>query len=337
MPIVKAPDPVVTKTGVTVTLSYCRKCMKMLPAKDFFECNDLGFIDANGLFSVCKECMQKIYDELFAANNSIEKTLHKMCTSLNVRFSNEAVDATKANIQTLLQGGKNVNSVFGIYKQKLIATNKSMDKSAAEDNTYEDIGTIYTTQAVDIKELPIPQDVLTFWGKDLKRDEIEYLENQYANFKQTHKADTYAEIVLLKEVCYTMLEIKKQRALTPPGDTAELIKELQGLMNSLAISPKSANASQSGKAMDTFGLWIQDIEREEPAEWLKSDPRGDMYRDVGNVEEYFQKYFVRPLKNAIGISKDFNIDDNEKENDDLELTAEDLNEKLIDDGELNKE
>ena len=34
-----------------------------------------------------------------------------------------------------------------------------------------------------------------------------------------------------------------------------------------------------------------------------------MFRDVPDVEKYFQDYFVRPLKNAMGISKDFNIDD----------------------------
>jgi len=68
-------------------------------------------------------------------------------------------------------------------------------------------------------------------------------------------------------------------------------------------------------------MWIQDIEREEPAQWLKTDPRGDMYRDVANVEDYFQKYIVRPLKNFIQGSRDFNTDEEEieKEFDDNEI------------------
>jgi len=334
MPIVKPPEAVITKTGQTVTLNYCRKCMKLLPAKEFYECSDMGFIDSNGLMSVCKDCIQKIYDELLAVNGSMEKTIHKECMSLNIRFSNEAVSATKEHINTLLQNGKNVNAIFGIYKQKLLATKKSMDKRGMEDATYEDVGTIFTSEAIDTKEIPIPEDVIAFWGKGLAKGDIEFLETQYANFKQTHKADTYAEIVLLKQVCYTMLDIKNARAQN--DDTSDLVKELQNLMKNLAISPNAVNSANSGKAMDTFGLWIQDIEKSEPAQWLKTDPRGDMYRDVGNVEEYFQKYIVRPLKNFILASKDFNVDDEEIDNEELAtMTAVDeLNIKLIDDGEI---
>jgi hypothetical protein len=305
--------------------------MKSLPAKDFHECNDKGFIDANGLFSVCKECIQKIYDELFAQNQSMEKTVHKMCMSLNVKFSNEAMDATKAHINTLIQGGKNVTSIFGIYRQKLIATNKSMDKSAMEDNTYEDVGTIFTDKAINTKETPIPQDVLEFWGDSISREKIPFLEMQYANFKQTHKAETYAEIVLLKQVCYTLLKIEDERKAD--HDTSDLIKELQTLMKTLAVSPntKATGGAQGG---DAFGLWIADIERSEPAQWLKTDPRGDIYRDVGNTEEYFQKFIVRPLKNAITGSKDFNIDDSEEVDDELVETATRMDNDLIKDGEL---
>ena len=105
-------------------------------------------------------------------------------------------------------------------------------------------------------------------------------------------------------------------------------EELQELMKNLAISPNAINNSlNGGKAMDTFGLWIKDIEIEEPAEWMKGDPRGDIYRDIDNVEEYFEKYTTRPLKNFILQSKDFNIEEGEEnifDDDDL---------SLIDDGE----
>lgn len=330
MPIKKAPEAIITKTGETVVTNYCRKCMKNLPAKEFYECSDAGFIDSNGLASVCKNCTQSLYDKLFEENSSIEKSIHKLCTSLNIKFSNEAVSATKAHINTLLESGKIVNAVFSIYKMKLTATKKSMDKSGLEDTSYEDVGTIFTSEVINTKEIPIPQEVVAFWGKDIDRVDIEYLENQYANFKQTHKADSYAEIVLLKEVCYTLLNIKRLRANA--DDTQKEIKQLQELMKNLAISPNAViTSSGSNKGLDTFGLWIQDIEREEPAQWLKTDPRGDMYRDVGNVDEYFQKYIVRPLKNFILSSKDFNIDDEEITDD---FTFDDDNLNIIDDGEV---
>lgn len=332
MPIAKAPEAVVTKTGQTIILNYCRKCMKNRPVKDFYEFSDAGFIDSNGLFSVCKDCVQGLYDKLYAENGSIEKTLHKLCTSLNIRYSNEAADATKLHINTLLQSGKNVNAIFSIYKMKLLSINKSMDKSKAEDLTYDDVGTIFVSEAINTKEIPIPEDVLIFWGKDVAKTDIEFLETQYTNFKQTHKADTYAEIVLLKQVCYTMLDIKKARMAAL--DTSDLVKELQNLMKNLAISPNAINANNADKGVECFGLWIQDIEREEPAQWLRTDPRGDIYRDVANVEEYFQKYIVRPLKNFILNSKDFNVGDDELEDDSLPTLDESVKYNEIDDGKI---
>ena len=50
-----------------------------------------------------------------------------------------------------------------------------------------------------------------------------------------------------------------------------------------------------------------------------------MYRDVGNVEKYFDDYFVRPLKNFVTQSKDFKIDN---EGDEIIVTlAEDESEE----------
>jgi len=314
-------------------LYYCRKCTKDFLGKSFYEATDSGLVDTNLLQSVCKNCMQNLYDGFYDETKSMEKAIHKMCTTFNIKFSNEAVSATLAHINTLLESGKNVNAVFGIYKMKILATQKSMDKSGLIDMTYEDVGTIFVDSETDITEIPIPQDVMDFWGENTEREDIEFLENEYKNFKNTHSAVTYAEKTLLKRVCYTLLDIKTARA-TPGAITEKLVKELQELMKNLAISPNAAKESAGDESDQTFGLWIADIEREEPAQWLKNDPRGDMYRDVGNVEEYFQKYIVRPLKNFITGSRDFNVEDTENEDVDLLSESEIENYKLTEEDEI---
>lgn len=308
----------------TVEINYCRKCMKSLSVKDFYETVDGKLIDSNGYMSVCKSCINSLYNEIYEHTNNIEKTLHKMCISLNIKYYNEAVEATKSHINTLLENGKNVNAVFGIYKMKLIATQKSMDKSNPNPMPYEDVGTVYMSKEEIIKDIVIPQELKSFWGNGHTVEDIQFLEKEYANFKATHRADSYAEVTLLKEVCYLILKINKLRENN--DQTKDELKLLQDLMKSLAISPNITNTSQSGKSLDTFGLWIQEIEKEEPAQWLLSDPRGDMYRDVADVEGYYEKYFVRPLRNAITGSRDFNVDDEEiNDGDDF---------SLIDDGDV---
>jgi len=292
--------------------NYCRKCQKILPYSNFYKSVDCGFVDTNGYMSVCKNCIQIMYNELFENLKTMEKTIHKLCTSLNIKYSNDAVSATRKHIETLLSNGKNVKAIFGIYRMKLIATKKTMDKSKIVDQTYEDVGTIYTREPVDTTKAPIPKEVIDFWGEDLPPSDIRFLEKEYKNFKKAHATETYAQTILIKEICYTLLDIKKVREEEDISitDIKKLEDTLQSIMGNLAITPKEdAKKDIKDSGEETFGLWIRDIEKSEPAQWLKTDPRGDMYRDVGNVERYFENYFVRPMKNFITMSKDFHIEE----------------------------
>jgi len=305
--------------------NYCRKCQKILPQKDFYEAVDCGFVDTNGYMSICKKCIQNMYDEIFKNTQSMEKTIHKLCVSLNIEYSNDAVSAMRDHINTLLENGKKVHSFFGIYKMKLVAVKKSMDKSKKVDQTYKDIGTIYIKSPIDTTKVPIPDEVRQFWGEDLTDDAIRYLEGQYVNFKQNHQADTYAKKVLLREVCFILSDIKQLRSDEDASinDIKNLEYTLQNLLGELAITPKGISKTlEKDTGQESFGLWIRDIEKSEPAQWLSTDPRGDMYRDVGNVESYFEKFFVRPMKNFIMNSKDFNIEDTDDFSDNDEFVSE---------------
>jgi len=317
-----ARKEITTKSGLKISESWCRRCVDMRPAGDFYEAVDTGFVDKSMIMSVCNRCIQEMYDEVYKETNSIEQSIHKLCTSLNIMFSNDAVSATKTHIQTIIDSGKNVNAIFGIYKQKLIATKKSMDKSGVEDMSYEDVGVIFTSKELNT-EVQIPQDIIDFWGSGVTPDEVRFLQSEYVQFTKNYTTEDHAQVSLLKQACYTLLELKTTRLAGDPTD--KLLKGLQDIMKSLKIAPSSKDKDGGQAGSERFGEWIKDIEKYEPAQWLKSDPRGDMYRDVGNVEEYFEKYIVRSIKNFITGSKDFNINDDENELeslDDEELFAD---------------
>jgi len=299
---------ITTKSGLKISESWCRRCVDMRPAGDFYEAVDLGFVDKAMIMSVCKNCIQELYDEVYKETNSIEQSIHKLCTSLNIMYSNDALSATKTHIQTIIDSGKNVNAVFGIYKQKLTATKKSMDKSGVDDMSYEDVGVIFTSKELNT-EVQIPQSVIEFWGEDYSPVQTRFLQSEYVEFTKTFSTANHTEVSLLKQVCYTLLDLREAR--TTGDSTRDLTKGLQDIMKSLKIAPSAKDKDDAQIGSERFGEWIRDIELYEPAQWMKSDPRGDMYRDVGNVEEYFEKYIVRSIKNFITGSKDFNIDDDE--------------------------
>ena len=293
----------------------------MRPASDFYEAMDMGFADSVGLLSICKTSINEMYDDMISQKMTIEQAIHRLCIVLNVKYSNEAMSATKTNVQTLIDSGKNVSAVFGIYLSKIVSLNKSMDKSIQTDNSYEDVSVIFTSKELNT-EVQIPQDIIDFWVNAKTPEDIKYLENEYMQFKQNHSTETHAEVTLLKRVCYTLLDIKM--AMSNGDSTDKLDKTLQELMKNLAIAPGAKNAPNQDKGGDSFGMWIQDIEQNEPAQWLKTDKNYDLYKDVYNTEDYFQKYIVRPLKNFITMSKDFNVEDAEIDEDDLILDNDDL-------------
>jgi hypothetical protein len=285
---------------------YCRKCTKTLPLADFYQAVDGGYLDTDGYLSVCKECCKALYDSEFEKTQSVEKAMHRVCIALNIRYSEDALEATKRHINAMIDNGMTPPHVFGTYKSKLIAVLSEGLNKESIPMMYEDVSTVYVTPPVENKELYIPEELQRFWGDNYSPKEIEYLEREFTDAKATHRADSWAEITLLKEVCYKLLEIKKDREADPPNSTAEGVKELQVLMKSLSISPSASGTGSTSRGSEILGKWIEDIEREEPAQWLQKDGKKySIYRDVEDQLAYYNQYFVRPLKNFITLSKDF--------------------------------
>jgi len=296
-----------TKKGDIITEAFCRRCLKTLLVESFYASVDLGKVDTNGLMSVCKDCANALYQEEYDNCHSVEESLHKTCIALNLLYNPDAVEATKLHINTMAEGGLALPPLFSTYKAKL-SSYVAIDKRKDTDLSYKDLsGVVYTIQDPAVPVKIIPKELKRFWGDEFTPEDIEYLEQEFAEARQTHTVDTWTEIKLMKEVCYKLLEIKKERMITG-GDTSDLVKQLQVLFKSLNIAPSSSTATSKGS--EAIGNWIADIERTEPAQWYQEDGKKySLLADVDDVEGYFQKYFVRPLKNFITGSKDFNIDE----------------------------
>jgi len=313
------PKKVVTKTGERISTAYCRRCMKNLPPGDFYQATDT-YLDCNGLTSVCKTCVNETYYKFYETELSSEKVILRLCRMLNVRYLPEAVNATKGHVETMKEnrGVKSVTGVFGIYLNKLRSMIRSLDgqkiNEVVSDMGYVDISGIIKFEEIDYTD-KVERDVLVFWGTGYKAEDYEWLENEYDEWTKTHKSDTKAEQVLLKEIVYKQYEIKKARQ--EERATGGLTKELQELMKTASYDPAKTSIAGSGKAQDTFSGFIKTIEETEPAEYYK-DP--NMFKDYANIESYFNKFVVRPLKNFVTGSRDFNIEDpdNEPEDEDFE-------------------
>jgi len=300
----------VSKTGVELTTCYCRKCMEDKKHTEFYNALDL-FLDSNGKMSVCKSCIQDIYTGQYLGQHSVDRSILNCCRILNIKFDDAALSALKTHLRTLESQGKTTNSPVGLYINKLYSVQKRAigNKDYSEDFTFVEPDVIVKVEHMEEGEVQEDVDAYLkrFWGERLSYDDYQYLEQELANWQETTKCDTHPELILVKEICYKMNEIRIDRLAEKSVDGK--VKALQELMKSSALTPSQQSAASGGKSAEAFGVWIKDIEQKTPAEWYKDH---EIFQDVDNIQKYGEDFITRPLRNFITESRDFNIAELEK-------------------------
>ena len=310
---VDGPKGVVSKTGLTVSMCHCRFCMNDLNVSKFYQATDT-FLDKNGFMSVCKDCISKIYTDFYRSEKSMEKVLLRMCRMLNVRYGEDAVSATRLQLQT--QGkSEDDGTIFGIYKSKVVSTMKENVNatSLGLDITFhepEKISNISIQNNLEnnsgLEENEIKR-LRHFWGENFEASDYEWLEAELASWKHSNKIDTRNEESLLQLIILKLFDIRKKR--NEGGETTQLEKSYQDLLKTSALSPNMMNAASNTKSMDALGVWIKDIENFYPIDIFVEK---DLYKNYNGIEEYGEKYLTAPLRSFVTGSREFNIEGGEE-------------------------
>lgn len=292
---------------------YCRRCQELKTDKNFYSALD-GDLDKNGYMSVCKTCCNDIFVLNLNSHLDVKKAMLFTCKILNIAFVEDSLSAA------LTQVGEDFNpdTFFGIYKSKVgnyFKTKPSMVmtfESYTSDMKFnvEEENKIVETEGIDYSEY-----LKTTWGSGMTIDDYNFLESSFSEWKRTHKCDTNSETVLMKEICHLELSVRKAREMGQSTD--KLVKSLQDLIKTANLSPAQANMMNASKGNEVFGMWIKDIEELEPAEWW--DENRKLFVDVDNISQYFEDFVVRPIKNFITRSKDFNVRSNVSGNLDFDI------------------
>ena len=302
---------------------YCRKCMREKKTSEFFKATDV-FLDTNGYQSVCRDCCKEIYLRYYSFEHDLRKSIYRTCKTLNWLYTERAIDATERTLNSR-STAPDSESVIGTYRSKLSMRDfgdgiRRLEEEGTKDLTFKEFSDVTERPTTDeigddaFGEKTV--DLKDFWGSNFTYDQYVFLEAELARWKATHLSDTYAQISLLKELCYKELEIRNARV--EGNGTSAMIKEKQDLMKTASVDPAKANAASFGQNKESFGLIIKQIEETEPAEFYKDK---DLFKDFDNLAWYFEKYLRRPLKNFITGSRDFNVDignDDDDEYDDYD-------------------
>ena len=275
----------------------CLRCKK-------YKLNDMNAyvsrssIDFNGHMHICKKCVTQIYNLYFNHSQDIRASILKTCRKIDVAFYNGIVD------MTITQSQKTDTHIFQIYMQKL---NSLGTKMGYGGNCFDEGEYILTkAEKEDIVEDEYMIESAIVWGDNRPVEDYKYLDNRLHAYFNMMDEDivTESDMVLLRNICQEELTIRRKRENNE--SIASNLKTLQDLMQSANIRPtdiKNANASANA---DTFGKWIEEIEKNEPAEFFENK---ELFEDFDGIGEYLQKYILRPLKNLITGTKDLDVGD----------------------------
>lgn len=292
------------KLKVNAESSYCRRCQKVLGLYQFYKTTN-PMIDKNGYLSVCKECCNELYEHYFALYNQIDIALEYVCRDLDVRFTEDALTHTLAHIEKIMARGSEPNRIFGYYKSKLESTVQA--NIQIDSFRYHDSDRFQEEGWQDMEAFEITPEMRKFWGKHLSSEDVEFLETEKPHWFDRYKCDTRGEEILYKQICFQILDITRARE---KGEDAKKIKDmldtLQKLMDSANVKPKDANALMDAENIDSFGIRIRDIELYDPAEYFEDK---NLYRDFSKMEPYFRNWVLRPLKNLLKGTRDFEIEE----------------------------
>jgi hypothetical protein len=315
----KTLQKIINADGVDISQIYCRRCMKKKPPTEYYSAAD-KYLDQNGYFSICKECIGNIYTGQYNIEHDIPRSIFKTCRIINLVYNETAVQSLETQLKNTDRLPDDPK-VFGVYKSR-IANNMRGGDAMAKGQFLGDLTFQYETSTTPERGEPVDftgsESVIEFWGGDYATDEYRFLEKELADWKRSYSCQNKAEEFFMKQVCLKSLELENARK-GGTGNVDGILKSMQELLKNASLTPAQQTAASSGKGNETWGMFIKTIEETTPAEYYKDK---EMFKDFEGIEEYIKKYITRPLKNFVTGSRDFNIvEDDTTEYDEPTLEA----------------
>lgn len=253
-------------------------------------------IDFNEYLPICKKCIKQIYDIYFARSKSPRDACLKTCRKLDVAFYNGIVDmAIKQNENT----GTHIYQVF-MQKLNSLGVKNGYGGKCFDEGEH----VIPTDEKAKIQEEDYLQEAYYKWGRGYSPDDYDYLDTKLEDYLSMMDTDVLmaSDITMLKLICQEELTIRHKR------ENGEILNKnlenLQKLMQTANIRPTDIKNANASAMADAYGKWVEDIEKNEPAEYFEKE---DLFKDFDDVSGYFKKHVLRPLKNLLLGQKDFNI------------------------------
>lgn len=281
--------------------AICSKCGKLYGRrKGYFPVNYGALYKGIGYVSVCKDCIDSMYNGYLSQCNNSKDAVRQMCRKLDLYWSDKVYNVVErknttstmmtsyiAKINTVSYSGKSYDDTLA---EEGSLWNWSIKPASQELPSYEN-------DESNNSEPEIADEVIAFWGTGYTPEMYESLEQRrsywMSRFPEGYELDIGTEAII-RQICSLELDINRDRASGRAIDKS--VNALNTLLGSACLKPAQKKSDADASIYNTpMGVWIDRFEYKRPI------PEDVTAEKTNYIKRYILAWFSGHLSKMFGI------------------------------------
>lgn len=265
---------------------YCSRCRTAYPQqKGNFPYSQSTIYEGNNHYAtLCKKCVDELYDHYVEILGSEMAATRRMCYKLDMYFSPKVFESTESATLT--------RSRMSEYASKLML---NQFKGKTFDTTLDEE---YNSDVIEASG-EIDKKTVQFFGEGFEASDYRFLQEQYSDWVSQYECKNKAQQELFKDLSFAQLNLVKAQRENDTRKVKEAMEAKQRAMQNQGITPLQRNDNTFAD-QQTFGTLLEKYENTRPLpepnpEWV----------DVDGIIYFITVYFVGHICKMFGLKNKY--------------------------------
>lgn len=297
----------------SVTMGYCVQDSREYPSDRFYEHHNTELFP-KGFVPYCKDCCNAMLNYYLQKTGTLEASMWYVCARLDMPFIRKVFEkAQSQQVKVEKFVDTYYSYLWGSHSMK--KTLDTWDSFADSDVDYNEIN----TTVKDAEGIKAQQKELELkWGHQETEEDYSFLEYLYGKYTNSISIENPQQEDLYRDLCLARLEKRKIEEGKCDTDISKTQARILNLMKTLKLDDFESTKPKTLSEQLMFAK-IAQIEMTQPCDLYKEPQK---YKDFNKVRKYYQDICLRPLKNTLAGTRDFDIDVDNLQDYQLELKEE---------------
>lgn len=265
----------------------CTRCGSLLAKTQFYKSNS-DLCKYSQKISICKECLNDLYEKYKKELKSDIKALYKLTMQLDIFFDEKLFETSKdKHIES--------NMSLPIYYFSKIGLSQYKGKTFGDSSMLD----IWSKDKVEIKiedkkdeKNKVTKEMIQRWGSTLDKDDYIFLNDKFESLCRSYDTSNPLSIWTYEEISRSYLDMRK-------ADNPQERKQIYETISKMQSDCKMKASQVEDNANEVYSDFIKMVENEEPIPVAHG-----IFADVDNIKKYIIKWFVKPFARSLQLDDD---------------------------------